>query len=155
MHDCQHEKCEPRRHVKSNGITVVRLQCLTCGRSLRELPKADYQVELLQVFDPSIQERIEAVQNQEYQAEQELNRAKNSDWWKGYNAYLETDHWRRIREVVILRDHNCQICFHSRATQAHHIGYESYRKIGKSFAVECVGICSSCHDSIHANGWSV
>jgi len=155
MHDCLHEKCEPRRHVKSNNITVVRLQCLDCGRSLRELPKSEHQVELLAVFDLSIQERLEAKQNQEWQAEQERHRLKESDWWKGYNSYLETDHWRRIREIVTLRDHNCQICFHNRATQAHHVSYESYKKFGKSFSVECVGLCKFCHDSIHANGWSV
>lgn len=152
MHDCQHEKCEPRRHIKSNGITVVRLQCLTCGRSLRELPKAEHAVDLLPVFDLSIQERIEAIQNQEWQVQQELNAAKKSEWFLNYNEYLQHPHWRRIREVVILRDHVCQVCFGRRATQAHHLTYDSYNKWGVSFATECAGICDHCHGVLHKQG---
>lgn len=70
-------------------------------------------------------------------------------FWTEYNAYLNSEHWQHIRHQVLQRDELCQVCFRMDSTQAHHLSYASFKKYGMSFAIECIGVCSSCHDNLH------
>ncbi len=143
---CQHLQSEPRRRTKSNGIVVVTVQCLTCGRSLGEKSKAGFTITNLPPYDEQLLGRNYSALRPLVQAQHE---AASAEWWTRYNEYLTSDHWRRVRRIVLERDRDCQVCFHALAEQAHHLTYDSFKKWGYSFSVECVGICRSCHESLH------
>lgn len=153
MQTCKHERCEPRLRTKSNGAVVVANQCLECGSSLGELKKSEHNVSLLKPFDNSIRENWNFEENLEFQKRQEEfateHKNKTSEWWTAYKIYLKSEHWRKTRMRVLTRDSVCQMCYSEPATQAHHLTYDSFSKLGFSFSVECVGVCDSCHAMIH------
>lgn len=149
MDACVHPFWEHRKRTKSNGTIVVAKQCTDCGSSLGEVKKDTFDLSTLKDWD------VELVQSRETKRTEENLRAmaargqQNSEWWVSYNRYLQTEHWRTIRKIVLDRDPMCQICFNWPSSQSHHLTYESFNKIGYSFSVECVGLCDSCHDLIH------
>lgn len=104
-------------------------------------------------YDPGIGERYRKLCHEQAQRESAHlaweQENKMGKWWERYNTYLNSDHWKQVRRRVIQRDVVCQVCFHLSASQAHHISYSSFNKYGVSFPIECVGVCESCHDSMH------
>lgn len=76
------------------------------------------------------------------------------DWKERYNLYLASDHWFRLRQIVLQRDHcECQNCFHTVTEQTahvHHLRYDGFNRLGKSFAFECVTLCRKCHKEFHS-----
>lgn len=157
MTDCLHESVTERRKKKSNGAIVIARQCNTCGITLNEVEKAGRILARLEWFDQTIGERYDAerradqealrhARDEKFRVEQET---RTGEWWDRYDEYLASDHWRRIREIVLARDVLCQKCFVNRATQAHHIFYKTFGEHRFSFAQECAGVCKACHDQLH------
>jgi hypothetical protein len=59
-----------------------------------------------------------------------------------YSEYLQSDHWKEIREQAMLRDRNtCQICS-EKATEVHHL---TYAHRDNEFLFELVSLCHNCH----------
>lgn len=73
---------------------------------------------------------------------------EREEWWAGYTAYLQSDHWRAVRRLVLRRDPVCQKCLLAGSEQAHHLTYATFNHHGFSFPAECVGVCVSCHEAI-------
>jgi hypothetical protein len=143
---CSHQRTEARKRTKSNGIVVVTMQCLDCGRSLGEKAKGQFNLDKLPAYDPDLYDRLwEAAQPAR---EKEMAEA-SAEWWKRYNDYLQSEHWRKVRQKVLDRDYLCQVCFSARAVQAHHLSYESFKRWNVSFPIECVGVCVACHEKLH------
>ncbi len=155
---CEHQSTAERRRTKSNGVEVISVQCLACGASLREVSKVGRDMAKLEPFDNSFSERsrqewerqCQEQQQQRIIAEQEQAERTN-EWWQRYKFYLESEHWKKVREEVLRRDRICQKCFKEWAEQAHHLSYKTFSKHGFSFAQECVGVCGKCHEEIHSN----
>ena len=143
---CLHPETRETRRVLTNGVVVLAIQCQTCGKHVRSASKNGRDMSALPEFDVQIlkvkrEERMEAGKAQR----DEISR----QWWADYNAYLETEAWRRVRRAVLARDRICQICFSSTAVQAHHVSYESYKRFGITFPIECAGVCLACHEKLH------
>ena len=67
-----------------------------------------------------------------------------------YATYLESSHWRKIREEVLIRDcGRCRVCNVNRASQVHHLTYE---RIGRELTVDLIAICAGCHEKHHGKG---
>lgn len=164
-YECKHEKTRPTYATKSNGVVCVYLQCVECGEKTKEERKAGYDVAKLPPFDKELQERTRnklreisaqlwSDWQEERQREFENKQGKqNEDFWRKYNAYLQTPHWKQVRRRVLIRDSFlCQNCF-TKLTDSnahvHHISYEAYKRLGYSFAFECVSLCRTCHDDYH------
>lgn len=134
---------------QKNGITVVVRQCVVCGRSIGNVKKDQFDLSKLPEFDQSKvvawSRKWDAWRNEE----RRLFDLKQNEWFVAYNQYLNSDHWRKLRQIVLARDPVCQHCFINRSQQVHHVSYEGYKKFGFSFATECAGLCASCHDLIH------
>lgn len=132
-----------------NGVTVVAKQCSVCGRALGNVKKDQHDLTKLLPFDESKAKAWGEKWDAWRKEQQRLFELKQNEWFIGYNKYLNSLHWQKLRQVVLTRDPICQRCFVSRSQQAHHISYEGYKKFGFSFAVECAGLCTPCHDLIH------
>lgn len=149
MSDCIHETKAERRRKLSNDVEVIVEQCLICGRRLRDVSKNGRILAKLDWFDPSIAERFDARRQEEYEQRQEQwrrdNQARTGPWWESYKEYLNSDHWRIVRGLVLERDPLCQKCFMAPATEAHHLTYNTFTKRGFTYIAECVGLCHECH----------
>ena len=74
----------------------------------------------------------------------------SGEWWDNYSKYLKSAQWKELSAKVLERDKRvCQNCFRHNATQAHHISYKNYNKLGYSLAFDCVAICDDCHKLAH------
>lgn len=143
---CTHARSEKRKRTLTTGIETVVLQCLDCGSAFRSLPKKGEDFSKLTEYDPTMKEAHWSGLTEKWKLEHE---EKQSAFWTDYSGYLNSDHWHRIRQRVLHRDPVCQVCFIAPAVQAHHLSYESYKRFGMSFSVECVGVCVDCHTKIH------
>jgi 5-methylcytosine-specific restriction endonuclease McrA len=155
---CDHSTVQFAKFTQSNGVVIVREQCLRCGKSIKNVPKSKFDLSKLPVFN----ERIAAVWNtrknlrrEQLWQEQEQRRLaqkqeQNAEWWAKYNKYLMSTHWADLRKRVLERDGGiCQACLRNKATQAHHLSYDLYNELGFSAAFELVAICYQCHNKIH------
>lgn len=158
--ECQHPRTERRRRTQRNGVEVHVLQCLECGRAVRNVPKNTWDgAGQPRAFDDALFETKRAVwharwlahveaQQQErtaaYQAEQD---AKNREWWRWYNQYLTTAQWKAKRALVMERAGGiCEGCRTRKAVQVHHLTYEH---VGDELLFELVALCGACHQKIH------
>lgn len=153
---CDHAKTKVVRFTQRNGVIIVRRQCQRCGAQVGgNLPKAEYNPDKLPEWDDSIKNRWWEARGQRSQELYEQERkVENADWFRRYNVYLNSEHWQQLRRRVIARDNfRCQNCF-CRVTddsaQVHHISYDGYKRLGQSFAFECITLCYSCHRRFHA-----
>lgn len=149
MSDCTHQNTAERRRKKSNDTVVIAVQCLDCGKSLREAPKEGRILATLEWFDPSIAEMFDARARAEHEQRQQQwlrdHRDRTGQWWESYKEYLQSANWKQVRTAVLDRDRLCQKCFLLPATEAHHLTYETFTKRGFSYPAECVGLCHGCH----------
>lgn len=164
---CGHDKAHPVRFVKANGAVCVRIQCPRCGAALGEKPKTQYHVDRLPEWNEALRQTWEAqinrrgaelrdAQSAAWAQEREHERA---EWQAAYRCYLQSEHWRRLKQFVLDRDRaRCQNCgrvvtrnifpMPDRA-EVHHLSYDGFRRLGKSFAFECVTLCHNCHREYH------
>lgn len=160
---CAHEHSRATRATKSNGVVCVYIQCTACGEKVKEVSKKDFNVNILPSFNENLRtimrERSQAVRDEvrdrwqeEYDREREN---KDSEFWKAYTIYLNSEHWRNLRRIVLKRDEcRCQNCFCSvseSSAHVHHTSYVGFQRLGYSFAFECVTLCRDCHSAYHGN----
>lgn len=68
-----------------------------------------------------------------------------------YQLYLESDHWKQLRAVVLARDGNkCTRCPAVSALQAHHTLYRT--RFEDSLPEDLVTLCRGCHRKEHGIG---
>jgi 5-methylcytosine-specific restriction endonuclease McrA len=150
---CEHPREELRRFVASNGVSHFRVQCLGCGDQIRSIRKGDLPCspDELPSWDEAIRERYWRTRHERQQREIESARSRQSaEWWRWYNAYLESPEWAKRRALVLRRAlGKCEAILSSRcwgsANQVHHLTYEH---VGNEPLFELVAICEACHEGI-------
>jgi 5-methylcytosine-specific restriction endonuclease McrA len=71
--------------------------------------------------------------------------------FRNYAAYLESDLWKKKRQLVLVRDgHQCRIC-KKPATTAHHTRYSAHEMKGTGIK-RIIAVCSGCHRRLEFNG---
>jgi 5-methylcytosine-specific restriction protein A len=82
-----------------------------------------------------------------YEAAKDSNR---KEWFRQYNAYLESEEWKLKRNAVLQRDHHlCQGCLKATAQQVHHLTYDN---VGGELLFQLVSLCAPCHALVHTEG---
>lgn len=64
-----------------------------------------------------------------------------------YDAYLRTEHWRKLRLVVLDRwGGYCEGCGVRPAVQVHH---KTYERLGREELADLTPLCATCHAGEH------
>jgi 5-methylcytosine-specific restriction endonuclease McrA len=67
-----------------------------------------------------------------------------------YGAYLDTDHWQKVRALALRRaKHHCQVCGARGHLDVHH---SSYARRGRELPSDVVVLCHFCHTLFHTHG---
>lgn len=67
-----------------------------------------------------------------------------------YYKYLQTEHWRVLREHKLLTvDNRCQLCYNEWNLQVHH---RTYERLGNEKLEDLTVLCKECHELFHKNG---
>lgn len=160
---CAHTSTAVVRFMQRNGVPVVRCQCQRCGAQVGgTLPKAQYNVSALPEWNEALREKWSQARSERSQEIYEQQRAaETAEWFRQYNSYLKSEHWQRIRKLVLKRDdYTCQSCFRKVVpniypvddrAEVHHQSYDAYNRLGYSFPFECVTLCHDCHRRFHGN----
>lgn len=144
---CEHPRREWGRRVGSNGSVQIKEWCPDCGKPLSNARKQRSGDEFLPLIDTELHERYVREQRERYMR---LQRAKETDWWRWYNEYLQTPEWHARRTKVLERaGYLCEGCRETAAAEVHHL---SYAHAGDEFLFELVALCHSCHERWHAGG---
>lgn len=70
---------------------------------------------------------------------------------KAYRCYLASEHWRNIRDEVLVRDRwACQDCKATKYLAVHHLTYE---RLGHERLSDLETLCRSCHYQRHFEGF--
>ena len=65
-----------------------------------------------------------------------------------YYKYLESDHWKQLREQTFERDgHRCQHCGTPKNLRGHHVIYR--KDLEKCTPKDIMTLCDSCHHQEH------
>lgn len=150
---CKHEQQAVRKFTASNGTTHFRKQCLECGANAGSVGKR----EMWGVPGP-VEDWDESLRLSYWERQQEQRRAyyesarqdESEQWWRWYNAYLESPQWQEKRARVLERDgHLCRAaysaCGSRRASQAHHL---TYKHVGDEPLFDLIAVCAACHEHI-------
>jgi 5-methylcytosine-specific restriction endonuclease McrA len=64
-----------------------------------------------------------------------------------YLAYLRSQKWLRLRNLVLQRDRGlCRGCLQNMATEVHHLNYD---RVYEELAFDLISLCEDCHDRAH------
>jgi hypothetical protein len=64
------------------------------------------------------------------------------DWYK---QYLESDHWKLFRRIVLeFWDYKCAWCSSEKRVEVHH---RTYCRLQKERLQDCICLCKMCHDA--------
>jgi hypothetical protein len=151
---CEHPHSEIRRRVQSNGVVAYWRQCLTCFQVVGTAIKRSEAPADCPIFDEEARNRYWEERQVQYEVERDASVERaNRDWWRRYSEYLDSDEWRRKRELVLARDlHRCQARLDGcsiHATQVHHL---TYRHAFNEPLFDLVAVCLSCHEALHSGG---
>lgn len=150
---CKHPRSEVRRQKVAGDAVQYRRQCLECGAMLgtaitkssvpANVPDAD--MELKARYNAERQTRREAVKLRHLR----IQRSEGAEWWRRYNAYLQTQAWQDRRRKVLKRANGmCEGCADRPAAEVHHLTYDH---VCEEFLFELVALCEPCHERIHAD----
>lgn len=68
-----------------------------------------------------------------------------------YKEYLNSDHWRKIKdESALIWGHRCVMCHSADNICRHHVFYRFDRK--ETHPSEIIPLCKECHDAFHRSG---
>ena len=150
---CDHHDTEIRRRKQSNGVVVYVRQCLRCGSNRGAVAKSSYEVRMLadiSEWDQALVDQWEVRRVEHFEERRREWQARipgSTEWWKKYDAYLNSPEWHRKRAAVLERDNYvCQGCMQRRAEHVHHL---TYAHVGNELLFELVSVCVSCHRRIH------
>ncbi len=136
------------RQTTANGMTAICWQCQGCYQKLgsavaqREIDDVEALPAFNQVAREAYRKGEQAARKaagREALRRMQIERAQ-------FNAFYETENWKRISKKIKSRDKQCRSCGDAKATQAHHLTYR-YGLDAPLFAL--VGVCRSCHTKIH------
>lgn len=159
-HRCEHDERSLRRRTKVNGSTCYVMQCDRCGAQVgEEISKGAPIISSLASYppewDPDLtetywRERVgDGRERWEAMAAQRAQQA--AEWWAGYDTYLQSDHWQRLRTRRLELDRwQCQAMMagcEGRAVQVHHL---RYRYVFDEPLFDLASVCLSCHRRLHA-----
>jgi len=121
------------------------------GSAIKKTSITPEELLALPAFDDSLREVYRKMENEYYREERERQRAEwdsQSPARKAeYAAYLQSDHWKDVRQRVLVRDKFlCQGCFREKATEVHHL---TYAHRGSELLFELVAVCATCHERAH------
>lgn len=64
-----------------------------------------------------------------------------------YDDYLQTDHWKEMRQVALRRANcRCQMCNTDKTLQVHH---RTYIRRGEEYPNDLTVVCRKCHETHH------
>lgn len=63
-----------------------------------------------------------------------------------YKEYLKTNHWQRIRKMIVKKYKYCQICKSKDKLNVHH---NSYLNRGEEKETDLILLCNDCHSLFH------
>jgi 5-methylcytosine-specific restriction endonuclease McrA len=63
-----------------------------------------------------------------------------------YRRYLRSEHWQLTRKAMLKRWPTCELCRKRKATQVHHIHYES---LWNEVPDDLQSVCGECHGWEH------
>ncbi|MEM7779453.1 MAG: hypothetical protein AAF697_03560 [Pseudomonadota bacterium] len=151
--ECSHEHSEPMALIISDGRKQVYRCCTECGERIGSAmsQKDKAWVDSLPTESLALSERYTDRRNQErHEIMLRLARQQFSErgrFTKAYRDYLESDDWRKRRELILKRCGGvCEGCGIEPATEVHHLSYEHFME---EFLFELVGLCHSCHERCH------
>ena len=73
------------------------------------------------------------------------------DYKQNYKQYLETKHWKAIRESKLKETgYKCQLC--SKTDIKLHVHHNTYERIGDEDMNDLIVLCESCHKKFHNIG---
>lgn len=157
---CEHEHTQPRWRTRKNGLRLVVIQCVICGKERstpRQFGPVILQADKNADFDETLADRWDDEQKRawkdwssRWQEIQTAERDIRSDiWWANHNTYLQTETWRQKRALCLARDqYLCQARLPGctkHAVQAHHLTYEHHKN---EPLFDLISVCVSCHDQI-------
>lgn len=152
---CDHTDKRLTRRIIADGRERAEWQCCRCGHSGGAASARGIDLATLPAWDETLRTTWDRRERQAFdeawQAEQD---AKNQAWRARYNAYLESDHWRHLRQQVFDRDKwTCQGCLqkvNTYSAECHHLSYVGLNRVGYSFGFECITLCRRCHRDYHS-----
>lgn len=69
-----------------------------------------------------------------------------------YSVYLETTHWKRLREKVLTLDKGRCVRCTKKAREVHH---RTYVRLGREDIQDVVSVCGTCHVHIHSGALKI
>jgi len=145
-----------RFRTLSNKTTAVHVQCTICGEAvggaIKKTSITPEQLVALPLWDEGLRETYRQMAADHYRDE----RAGQRDEWDQqsparkaeYAAYLQSDHWKDIRQRALVRDRFlCQGCLRDKATEVHHL---TYAHRGDELLFELISLCDPCHERAHS-----
>jgi hypothetical protein len=148
---CEHRETDVRRAINAGGAITYRKQCLRCGAFIGSA--ISHKEIGMNVLDANISKKNEWEQNFKSKYDSTLlywarkQSSHDSDFWRRYNIYLQSESWKQKRLKVLKRaNFVCEGCLHRKATQVHHL---TYTHCFDEFLWELVAVCDECHNKIH------
>lgn len=72
----------------------------------------------------------------------------SDDQWVDYDAYMQSDEWKSIREARLKKDnYRCHLCGGTDNLVVHHLTYD---RLGREKLSDLITLCSACHEKQHA-----
>ncbi|GAB2999623.1 hypothetical protein GCM10010960_01830 [Arenimonas maotaiensis] len=145
---CTHEVREIRLRILVDSRKAYYNQCISCGHAgsaigLKSIKNQAKPISIT-LFDNELEIKWRARKNAEYQA---IYIAIEPSLKAEYEAYLESETWRKRRMVILERaTKKCECCEHYPATEIHH---KTYARIGQELDSDLMAVCKLCHDQIH------
>lgn len=67
-----------------------------------------------------------------------------------YKAYLQTEHWQKVRRLKFQEINKCQLCGSTKRLEVHH---NSYKNLGleEKHLEDLTVLCHDCHSTFHQN----
>lgn len=149
--DCRHDKAEIRKRTVAGGAIQFAKQCVTCGVAAGSPIKHSEAPADAPSWDQSARDKYSTGRKLKYegivQKHVRIQRSGEVDFRARYAEYLKSDAWRSKRAKVLKRAGSiCEACLDNRATQVHHLTYDS---IFNEFLFELVAVCGDCHGRLH------
>jgi len=143
----------PVKVLMQGGGFQIRQQCNNCGYSFGlALKKSDFdlsKIELRNDNKPKEFYEKAAEEHVDFKAKFEEFKEKNYSFenkFPGYTLYLNSDQWKKKRQLVLQRDNNyCQSCLANKAVQVHHL---TYKHVFNEPLFDLIAVCNRCHDII-------
>lgn len=149
-----------------NKVLVQRVACRSCKSLITGAVKRDKWFNTYPLFSnerhKEIEENKRACRNTLYEYINKIrtdiiernNKRKlqeyeqdNIEWWNKYKAYLQTDTWKKKRQMVLEREN--WICQGCKVNKANHVHHETYQNLGDELLFQLIALCVDCHQKLH------